>query len=262
MVSTRQAPVQFASSQTCQLLPGAFEGREHAVGHVATPEDHVAVHHAARALRGVGRVLEGDEGRELARLVVLLGGLFLAAPGARDRSDTGFAVFAAQAHEALGRDPGDSSEDVLEGLDVVRPDALAYLAPIARQLVVGAQLVLAQGFGVIRHRGEVEQRHDAPLAPDGQVHLRSSRELVRRERVVVLVAEDVGVERIRGMKVQLAEIGLSLRGRADALAERGGGEGQREGQAEKSAPCPHRILPPEGMVGHGREVTEAPTGRA
>ena len=64
---------------------------------------------------------------------------------------------------------------------------------------------------MVGDRGEVQRLADALPDAVGQRDLFALREAVRNERIVDLVPEDIGIQRVGGVQMQLAEIRLPKR---------------------------------------------------
>ena len=166
------------------------------------------MHHAELAFRRIGRELPGHEGGELARLVVLCSRLLRPLPRRCDGITTQLAVIAAKVDQPIGRCLRKAGKDGAERPQVTCADAGADRGVVFRAGSIGAQLVFAQSLGVVGNRGEVQRLTDALLDAVGQRDLLALREAVRDERVVQLVPEDVGIQRVGGVQMQLAEVRL------------------------------------------------------
>ena len=126
-------------------------------------------------------------------------------------SSTQLAVLAAEVGHPLGRCLRETGEDGAERPQVTAADAGADRGVVLRAGGIGAQLVFAQCLGMVGDRGEVQRLADALLDAVGQRDLLALREAVRDERIVHLVPEDVGIQRVGGVQMQLAEIRLPKR---------------------------------------------------
>ena len=177
------------------------------LGHRGAAEDHVAMEHAA--VDQGRRVLEADERGELAGLVELLGDLLDLLPRALRRLLAVDALPVADL-EARRRALRQPDERLTEDLHVAVADAFAERRRVLRvPLLVDAEREDLETFGVIGDRREVERGAQLLTGAAVQRDGLAARELVGvtgREPV----AEDVAVDRIRGVHVEVAEVGVTL----------------------------------------------------
>ena len=115
---------------------------------------------------------------------------------------------AAKGDQPSGRCFREAGKDGAERPQVTCADAGADLGVVLRAGSIGAQFVFAQSLGVVSNRGEVQRLADALLDAVGQRDLLALREAVRDERVVQLVPEDVGIQRVGCVQMQLTEVWL------------------------------------------------------
>ena len=199
--------MQFFSRYACRSSPVPSKA-ENGCRDLVAPEDHVAMHHAELAFRGIGRVLPCHESGEFARLVVLCSRLLCPLPWWFEGVVAHLAILAAEVGHSPGRCLRETGEDGAERPQVTTADASADRGVVLRARGIGAQFVFAQGLGMVGDRGEVQRLADALLDAVGQRDLFALREAVRDERVVHRVPEDVGIQRVGGVQMQLAEIRL------------------------------------------------------
>ncbi len=149
----------------------------------------------------------GRKGRELARLIVLVGdrdGLF---------PDAACHLRVKQFLDRLVLEHG-LAEEKVDLLDVVLAADLQLLGD--RQLTDGRARLICQPdradiFGVIGHRLEIERTLELHRVAAGVLDRLAERILVRLFRPGDRVAEHIGVERPARMHMGLAEIGVPLR---------------------------------------------------
>ena len=178
---------------------------ERCVGGFGTAEDDVAVQ--VVPLVAGRRVLVGDEGREVPRIVVGLGRLDDLGPGAPDDVHVQMLVFALPGAKVGPHADEDAAAIVgLFGHAHVGGDRVV----IGRRALFGHRREHAEVHAVVGHALEVERPVELHVEAGGMLDRPALGELVGVVRVGRR-AEDEGIEGVAGVDVKVAEVGVLRR---------------------------------------------------
>ncbi len=197
--------------ETAQPLPQGFLARNlerthRQIGHLRAAEDHVAVQICPLGRRAP---LECDQRGEAARIVVLLGRIERDLPGALRGLGACIErrmlrLVAPGIHDHVLEEP--LPPFVLVGQ---RTQLLQQLLIVTRRAFDHRGLHLAEILRMIGDRGKIERLADA-IALAERLHRFALRETVGISRSEPRPA-DIGVERIGGMKMRFAKVGIAQR---------------------------------------------------